>query len=339
MTEQITQIKDQVKQHTIIPFSAKDVRCDNRSIVIGDRYKTQDIDDLMKKLGIGKNLSEDIFRNPSENWQVIQSALDTIDSKHRFSCIVNDKDTVVTMTDHKVTEPVQLNFDDRIDNLMNVLTDESPNCFHGIVFKPSDATIEINTVTRNEVDCGFGDLWKFGTTVNIAQGSQQFANYFLRLACTNGMTTKERIAYRIVTGSNTIGKQFIKFAQESNLIGCIKPRVDKLRASRASLFEVNSIVKALNRDECKQFAPFYDDLREQFQLHDIDMDKIDTKRQRFVYTDQNLYDVFNLATNLATHQRGVLSPESVKRLNKAAGEIFAKGPNLDFNVLDIFSKN
>jgi hypothetical protein len=49
-----------------------------------------------------------------------------------------------------------------------------------------------------------------------------------------------------------------------------------------------------------------------------------------------LYDVFNLGTNLASHQREKLGPQKAMELNKACSDIFQNGPNLDVKFLDIY---
>ena len=66
------------------------------------------------------------------------------------------------------------------------------------------------------------------------------------------------------------------------------------------------------------------------------MKDISAKRQRFMYTNENLYDVFNLATNLASHQRDLIGAEASVALNKVAGDMFAKGPVLEFSLVDIY---
>ena len=66
------------------------------------------------------------------------------------------------------------------------------------------------------------------------------------------------------------------------------------------------------------------------------MKDISAKRQRFMYTNENLYDVFNIATNLSSHQRDVIGAQASAALNKVAGEMFVKGPVLEFSLVDIY---
>lgn len=197
--------------------------------------------------------------------------------------------------------------------------------------------MQISSTNKSEVDCGIGDLWNFGTSTTISHNSQQFANFFLRLVCSNGMTTRENVAYRIADSTKNIGKQFMKFATGNNFAASIKPRVDKLRKSRASLYEVRSVADNLDKEQKALFMPEYANIVADFKNKDIDVSAISSKRSRFVFTNENLYDIFNLATNLASHQRDVIGIDNAGALNKNAGEMFVKGPNLDFNVLDIYN--
>jgi len=339
MTALLNEIKSTVKTHTIVPFQTNNITCHDNTLIISDRYRVQDTQKLMNTIGIRSNLSKEIFVKPESNWSAIQVALNQIDKNKRFTGIVNSGDQLVTLIDSKHSEPAQLDYDDRIDNLFESINEKGEFDIKDIMFDANSCNVMVNTTNHGDIDCGDGDNWKFGTTTTINHNSQQFANYFLRLICANGMTTKEKMAYRLATVCKNIGKQFLKFASNSAFASLIKPRVAKLRNSRASLYEVNSIADNLTKEEKMKFMPEYFDIEHDFKESGHDITKIDSKRQKLVYTDQNLYDVFNLATNLATHQRETLSHGTCMHLNKAAGAIFSAGPNLAFdNILDIYKK-
>lgn len=337
-TFDIETIKSTVRSHTIIPFSAKDINCDDNKLIISDRYIVNSSQQLLDKLGIRANLTKEIFANAQENWGTLRTALTNIDKSKRFSCIVSHSDNVVTFVDSKVSEPTQVNFDNRIDVLLDAIN-ESSNTFEGIAFDSVNCAVKVNTTANEQVDCGLGDEWKFGTSVSIGNNNQQLTNYFLRLACTNGMTTKENLAYRVDNATDSIGKQFIKFISNKAFAKSIIPRVNALRNSRASLYEVNSVVDCLNKEQQELFTSFYENIKADFENANQPIANIKAKRQRFVFTNENLYDIFNLATNLATHRTDALGQKTCMSLNKVAGEIFSKGPNLQLDILDIYSKN
>jgi len=272
-----------------------------------------------------------------ENWEVIKHALNSIDKNKRFACIVNEDKKICDLTTSKVTEITQLDYDDRIDKMFNLFNDTADFEFQDILFNPSDASVSINVINKSEIDCGKNDLWKFGSTTNISHNAQQFQQYFLRLVCTNGMTTKENTAYRIANSSNNIDKQFRQFMSKSSADKVIATRVNRLRESRASLYELNSVASCLKKEDRNVFFPEYQNTINEFKDKGYDVEAFNSKRQRFVYTNENLYDVFNIATNIASHRRDIVGDQVVKSLNKVAGEIFVKGPNLSFNVLDIFN--
>jgi len=338
MTNTLEQVKDKVKQHTIVPFNTQHITCEHNRLIIADKYSTTNTRRIMDAIGIRTNLSKEIFAKPAENWDSIRTALNTIDKNKQFTCIVDHHNNVNTLVNSNVKENTQLNFDERLDELFNTIDENINHNLQRIEWNSETCNVEVHTVGGDDINCGLGDLWKFGVTSIIGHASQQFANYFLRLICTNGMTTREQLAYRVAAVSKNIGKQFLKFANNDSLIGSIKPRVDALRNARASLYEVNSIANQLNKETRERFMPQYSSIVADFHNAGHSIDGFSAKRQKFVYTDENLYDVFNLATNLASHERDIIGTDTAMSLNKSAGDIFTNGPNLKFNLLDIYNK-
>ena len=339
-TTQIEDIKQAVKRHTVIPFTSRDINCEKFNnqtrLTVNDKYAAANSKAIMETLGIRNNLTKNIFANPVENWDVMRSAINSIDKNKRFAAIVDDNNNLITLVSSKVKEAYQLNFDDRIDRLFNTINDSASHNFQSISFDPSTCLVDINAINTDEIDCGFGDLWNFGTTTTVGLMNQQFKQFFNRLICTNGMTTQQGVAYRMNSASSNIGKQFLKYSSNRDIINAIKPRVEKLRNSRASLYEVNAVANELKKDDRQAFFPSYDNMVQDFENCGHIMKDISAKRQRFMYTNENLYDVFNIATNIASHQRELIGPEVSKALNKVAGDMFVKGPVLDFNLVDIY---
>jgi hypothetical protein len=333
MTQLVTAVKNQVKQHTALPFGVKDISVDRQGLIVHDRYRVQNTKQLMNTLGIKDNLSNDVFIKPLENWGVLKGALESIERSKRFGGVVSD-DKLVTMITSTPAEPVALDFDDRIDEIVNAIEDAG-NEFHQILFEPTTCKVAIQSKNNDEVDCGLGDLWKFGTTINLGFNTQEFAQFYLRLVCTNGMTTKENLQVRAISSKN-IGKQYEKFSSSKITAEAIRPRVARLRSARASFAEVRKIAGSLKAEDRKTFTPFYDDIVLDYFNRGYDLDKMSAKQQRFVFTDQNLYDVFNIGTNLATHHRNVIGDGKALELNKACSDIFQNGPNLDVKFLDIY---
>ena len=332
-TETVTAVKNKVKQHTAIPFGVKDISCDRSGLIVHDQYRVQNTKQLMNTLGIKDNLSNDVFIKPLENWGVLKGALESIERSKRFGGVVSN-DQLVSMITSTPIEPVALDFDNRIDEIINAIEDAG-NEFHKIDFNPITCKVSIQAKNNDEVDCGLGDLWKFGTNINLGFNAQEFAQFYLRLVCTNGMTTQENIQVRAVSSKN-IGKQYERFSSSKLTAETIKPRVNSLRNSRASFAEVRKIAGSLKADERKLFTPFYDDIINDYANRGHDIESMSAKQQRFVFTDQNLYDVFNIGTNLATHEVKRIGDQKAMELNKACSDIFKSGPNLDVRFLDIY---
>ena len=337
MNELLTNIKREVKSHTIIPFTTRDITCRDNGLVIGDKYRAHNSKKILETIGIRDNLIKEIYSKPEENWSAIRDAINTIDPKKKFGGIVSSRNELMTLT-KEVDEATELNFDDRLDRLFDTIDNSQEHALQSITFNPVDCNVNIGVVNESrEIECGLGDNWKFGTTSIIGNTNQQFMNFFLRLVCTNGMTTRENIGYRNVTEkSNNIGKQFLKFANNDAFANSIIPRVNRLRNARASLYEFMSVADALKAEDRDEFMPEYGYVVESFENAGRPVDSFSAQRKKFVYTNENLYDVFNLATNLASHQREKIGIDASMKLNKVASDIFTKGPNLDFDIVDIW---
>lgn len=337
----IEQVKNVVKSHRIVPFTTRDVEAQGHNLIINNEYKFNDVEELMNTLGIRHNLTQEIMENPTQNWSTIRNALDSISNQKKFGCIVRANNTVATLVgDAKAVE--QLNFDNDIDKLVDAIS-HSHNEFHNIWFNDARCQVMVETAHAHDIQLGAGDDWKFGTAVSIGRNSNQFSNFFLRLICTNGMTTKENVGYRLNTVGD-VGKQFLKFSAKDSFARSIQPRVDALKNARASFAEVQAVAKAFSNDNEAAAGPSMLELFPQlnetvadYARQGINLNKgFNAKQKKLIATNHNLYDIFNVATAAATHQRSVIGSNAAMKLNKVAAEMFVSGPNLNFNVIDIY---
>ena len=58
---------------------------------------------------------------------------------------------------------------------------------------------------------------------------------------------------------------------------------------------------------------------------------------KLAFTDQNLYDVFNTGTYLATHKSEELGENTSMSLNHACADIFKYGPNLKLRTINPYA--
>lgn len=338
MQSTIDKVKAEVKRHRITSFRASDITCDKDSLCVLGAYKASDSQTVMDAIGIRKNLTKDIFSKPAENWSTIQTALNGINKTKRFGCIVKDDGTLVQVLRSVNPEEVELNFDDRIDKLIDVIVSDNTKRLHSVTFDGASGAVNVNVANLSQIDVGQGDLWNFGTAVDISYGKQQFSNYYLRLVCSNGLKTREQIASRIVRESTAIDKQFVRFSGNEDAIRYIVPRVNKMREHAASFHELKTIADALpDKLAIASVFPEYESVVNDYAAHGMQIVDMPAQQQRRVYTDQNLYNVFNKATNLATHWADAGSAVH-NALNKAASDIFVKGPDLSVETINIYKK-
>lgn len=339
----IDQIKDIVSSYKIVPFDAKDISCMLTSqkkpvIYIKDKFYSDDTKIVMNSLGIRNNLTERVFSNPDENWSALKEAIASIDKYSKFSCIVDKNDQFCSLVKGKVADERELNYDDRIDQLFNTIDASDKHTFQDISFDTKTASVIINSIFNDEIDVGGSDLWRGGTTTRIGFNNQQFQQFFLRLVCTNGMTTRENVSYRTHNDKGDVGKQFLKYGSQSEFTNYIQPRVAKLRNSRASVYEIEQVASNLKKADRATFMPFYDEMVNDFAERGYKISDVPAKKQRYMYTNENMYDLFNIATYLSSHTRNVIGDSAALSLNKVAGEFFTKGPALEFNLVDIYKQ-
>lgn len=341
-TQAIEQVKNVVKSHRIVPFTTSNVEARGDSLIINNEYRFNKVEDIMNTLGIRHNLSNEIMQNPTQNWNTIRQALDSISHQKKFGCIVRADNTVATLTKDAL-KVEQLDFDQDIDKLADAINNSS-NEFHNIWFDDARCQVIVETARVNDVQLGAGDDWKFGTSISIGRASNQFSNFFIRLICANGMTAKENVGYRLNTIGD-VGKQFLKFSEKDSFVKGLKPRVNALKNARASFAELQAVANAFQTQD--ETARGFNMLEEFPQYHDtvadyarkgINLNKgYNSKQKKLIATNCNLYDIFNVATAAATHKRSVLGAASATKLNKVASDMFVHGPNLNFNVIDIYN--
>jgi hypothetical protein len=341
----LNQIKETVKQHRSVPFNAREIVCDKvsnaPSISIhsnGERFNVAKPETIMSMIGIKPSLTKRILDNPSENWSAFQDAISKVDRNKGYNLIADNNNNVKNVVASHTRDIQQLNYDDRIDDLAAFLDATKDFEFQGAVFNGDNCSVDINVNNlAEEIDCGQGDLWKFGASINISLNNQAYSSYFLRLICTNGMTTRENIAYRAAEFTKNIAKQFSRYAMSPQNTREIVRRVDALKDARASVFELNSVAGALGK-QADVYMPTYAQVASDFREAGYNIKEIPSQRAKMMFTNENLYDVFNTATYLASHTREEIGDSAALALNKAAGDMFTKGPNLKFRTVDIYAK-
>jgi len=331
----IDSVKKTVQRHRVIPFNVRDIACGDKRVFIKGHKVVQDTQ-LLDLLGIKNTLSRKVIDSHENKWTDLQDALSTIDKNKRLGAIVDNNNQVVSVLKKAPREEENLDFSNRIDALMNAFED-TDRSFHDITFNSHNATVSINSNVDEIIECGIGDDWNFGTTISIGYDTQSFTDFYLRLLCTNGMTTRERLATRVLGKSSNIDKQFISYTKGKTASKSITDRVNALRNTRASFHEVKAVADCLSKNGVDELMPFYERIINDYGKRGVAVLDKTVKQQRFVATDQNAYDIFNIATYAATHRRKNIGSRKSLNLNKAASDMFTKGPDLSTRTIDIYA--
>lgn len=338
--EQVDNVKDIVNSHRIVPFNVADVTVqaeEGKSPVLhaSDRFSMRGrvISSFLSNVGLKENLGKNSFDEPTEKWGSLRNALDRVGHVNDISAVVGPNGDAIDIIRTPIREEQQLNYDDRIDSAMDAIEDSNME-FHEIHWNGYGVSIATKD-TKNEVNCGGEDIWQAGININLGHNRQEFAAFYLRLLCANGMTTKENYARRACSASN-IGNQFINFTSRNNFQNHIKDRVRGMQC-RASVAEVQSLASCLNEKERDEFLPFYDGLVATYGRHGMDITKMPKEQAKRAFTNEKLYDVFNIGTALATHKRDLLGRSKCNSLNKASTDMFVKGPHLATAIIDPYN--
>jgi hypothetical protein len=342
--EQVENVKDKVKTHSIVPFNVSDITVEQhegRSPILhnNDRFSIRGraIKSFLGSVGLKDSCGSRSFDEPETKWGSLRSALDRVGHAPDLAAVVNeDGREVIDIIKDPIREERGLNYDARIDAVMDAIEDSDQE-FHEIRWDGFGVRLSTKD-TKNEIDCGAGDLWQHGININLGHNRQEFSAFYLRLICTNGMVTQENYARRKVSANN-IGNQFINFVARNDFGKTVRDRVNKMRSCKASVAEVNEIAGALTEQErraCPELG-FYEGLVQTYGKHGYDIHKMPKEQARRAFTNENLYDIFNVGTALATHNRTDLGESKVRRLNKACGDIFKKGPDLETAVINPYN--
>lgn len=335
---EVESIKDSIRSHTLEPFEVKDLVVDQGRVSVGDRFTVggDNMNTLLSKLGIKKNLQEKSFSNPEQKWNKLRDVLSKIDHARNLAAIVHPDGYSVDIVNSHVQEPEELDYDERIDGVLNAF-EASGHELYSVYHEGANVRLQTRD-GKKEHNCGAGDLWETGVEAGINFNSQEMSGFFLRLICANGMTDTENIARRQVSSKNMM-RQALRFIENNDFSKHLKQRVDKMRNHYASVYEAKTIAGQLDKEQRKSYAPWYDAMVEFYNDSGMPIDRMRTAQQRMAYTDQNLYDVFNLGTALATHNRHDLGAGTCAELNKACGDIFKRGPNLQVQTINPYARN
>ena len=336
--EEVESVKDSIRSHTLEPFEVKDLVVDQGKVSVGDRFTIggKDVNTLLSKLGIKKNLQEKSFSNPEEKWNKLRDVLAKVDHARNLAAIVHPDRYSVDVVNSHVQEPEELDYDERIDGILNAF-EASGHELYNVYHEGANVRMQARDNSK-EHNCGAGDLWETGVEAGLRFNNQEMSGFYLRLICANGMTDTEHLARRQVSGKNMM-RQALRFIENNDFSKHLQHRVDKMRNHSASVFEAKSIAGQLDKEQRKSYAPWYDGMLEDYFDAGMPVENMRTAQQRLAYTNQNLYDVFNLGTALATHNRHDLGANTCAELNKSAGDIFKRGPNLQLNTINPYAKN
>ena len=345
MIEHINHIKNKVKTHTIRPFNVSELNVTqdlggNDRISVKDRFNISygNTSKLLNAIGIKENLKRKSFKDPQTRWNSLRGALSDCnpDQESQLAAIVNSNNETINIISTGNRDERELDFDDRIDSVVNTV-EETPNqSLHGINFT-TEGRVNIQTRDQlNEVDCGSNDIWQSGINVDLGYNKQEFNSFYLRLVCTNGMTTTEKTARRQVSAGN-IDKQLTRFIEQNDFVGMLKQRVDTMKNEYASVYEATRIADLLTKEQREQHTPWYEELQDTYERAGRPLHSMSAKQMKLAFTDQNLYDVFNTGTYLATHKSEELGENTSMSLNHACADIFKYGPNLKLRTINPYA--
>ena len=338
LNEQAETVKADIRNLTVEPFEVEELVVDRNNVNVGDRFgiSGDNIGTLLSKLGIKKNLQERSFANPEEKWNVLRGALVNVGHAKNLTAIVDTDGHSVDIVSAHNREPEELNYDERIDGVMEAI-EESDHDFYSI--QRTGAQVRVQTRDKSKAhDCSKNDIWETGVQSTLKFNSQEMAAFYLRLICANGMTDTQEVSRRQVSGNN-IGRQVLRYIDNNDFGKHLKRRVAKMKDKCASVYEALSIAENLNKDQRESYIPWYEALLADYREAGMPVDRMRRAQQRMAYTNENLYDVFNTGTALATHNIEELGQDTCFKLNQACGKIFKDGPNLEVRTVNPYSSN
>jgi hypothetical protein len=339
---QAQNISAEVNAYRKSPVRLSEVQKTGRQFSCGNATVTDTaLKDLLNLLSIKNGLVDEI-KSDEDQWKPLQTCLADIKNDRTVTAI-RKEDQIVRFLDTPLEEEKPLDLGRGINLLGEYIQrhDDSTAKLHDMRFNP--LTLQVEAQIRfldKKIDVfqNQQDIWDTGFTLNYGERHTSVAAFFLRLICSNGMTTQEEIAQRYFNNQEFKPQAFHRLIEKTinaEFTGVIRTGSERLQNNRTSLREFFSARNILAKESSDLAKNYFDD---QEIVEAYKNDKLRYQNKRWLASANsniNAYDFFNRLTHAISHN--TLLPQTRMALNNQASEMLFKGPDFAFQAPDPFT--
>lgn len=297
--------------------------------------------DLFNLFSIKRGLVDEI-KSDEQQWTPLQNCLADI-KNDRTVTAVKAGNNIVRFLDQPIEEEKPLDISRGL-SLLRAYVEEQPEDsikLHGMSFNALTLQIEAQIRFNDrkiDVFQNQQDIWDTGFTMLYGERHTAISAFFLRLICTNGMTTTEEVAQRYFNNQEFKPQAFHRLIEKTinnDLTGVVRTGSERLLNNKTSLREFYSARNTLNAENSDLAKNYFDD---QEIVEAYKNQKLRYQNKRWLASANsniNAYDFFNRLTHAISHNN--LTPQTRMALNHQASEMIFKGPDFAFQAPDPFA--
>lgn len=340
-------VKDRIGKFKKVPIHLSRIIKDGRSFMCdGNLVQHTALNDLLGIFSIKYDLLGEIH-DDEKQWIPLQKCLSNIKNDKIVTGIVKQErgnQIITRFFQEEIEKEKHLNFNHGFDLVENYLKEINSNFkLHNIRFNEYSLCVEStfrNLTNQIDVFGDGNDVWDTGFNFTYGLYKTIISPFFLRLVCTNGMTSTHTTSRRYFSLKGLRQKSFNRLVEKTvtkdlkqeAILSC-----NLMRNHNASLREYFNA-----RNEClrvsKELADTY--FNDEHIQRAYEPYRLRYKNNRWLSTansNMNSYEFFNRITHCTTHQTCL--PDATRaNLNIQASEMFFKGPDLSFQAPNPFLK-
>jgi len=340
--QQAQNISAEVNTYRKSPVRLSEVQKTGRQFSCGDALVTDTaLKDLFNLFSI-KNRLVDEIKSDEDQWKPLQTCLADIKSDRTVTAI-RKENQIVRFLDTPIEDEKPLDLGRGLSLLGEYIQrhDDSTAKIHDLRFNP--ATLQIESQIRfldKKIDIfqNEQDIWDTGFTLMYGERHTSVSAFFLRLVCSNGMTTQEEIAQRYFNNQEFKPQAFHRLIDKTvnaEFTDVIRKGSTTLFNNRASLREFYNARNVLAKENSDLAKNYFD---EQEIVEAYKDQKLRYQNKRWLASANsniNAYDFFNRLTHCISHNN--LTPQTRMILNNQASEMLFRGPDFAFQAPDPFT--
>jgi hypothetical protein len=327
-------VRKEIENLRVVPLDATQLSLSKSSgLQMGERklvgQSATDLCNIFKlqygALSVGKKEESDL----AQQWRQFSSAVAKFRNRQELVAVIDrEDDTVKRVLIPEKSDGNRLNFDSQLDFIDAYLSEKKDTTLNRCYFDIDKLTISALLIDETtNVRVGAKDFWKTGIGLNLGQKNGWYSPSFLRMICTNGMTSVEQSAKRWLVGVGALVRRQLRL-RDRELASMVVANSKRLMDTPATVGEMQSVRSLVNLEKFDRKFNTSKINAAYLKSEHLELDDIFSQPSTWkdlASTGVPAYDIFNYATDMASHNDN-LEVADRTALNVVASNLFFKGP-------------